>query len=432
MNGTEFVPVATWLGPVFLAMVLLAIRRPSRASITGIGLAIAWNLWSVLAVNVLALQMGWWEFGSDLPGFMGVPYELWLGWVVLWGAVAPLVGLDRPVPLVVIAFLWTDLLVMPALEPSVVLAPSWLIGEAVALCVALVPGMLLARWTIERTRLHARAALQVLCAGGLMLWLLPSAALHGLWPEAGSFSGWEISVVVQLLAVPITLGLRSVIEFVRVGGGTPIPYDPPRRLVRSGPYAYVRNPMQVAMVLVFAVAAIPLRNPGMLGASVVAFAYSVGLASWHENVELTERFGNEWRRYRRRVRSWVPRVRPVVTVDATLFVAYSCGVCSSVGRWFLRRSPVGLSIAPAEDCSDPDLRRVTYLPRDGAPERGVAAIARALEHIHLGWALVGWFLALPGVVNLAQLISDVCGPGPQRVQGRDFDESSVGTPTCKV
>ena len=432
MNETQFVPVAAWLAPVILAMVLFAIRRPSRASVTGIGLAIAWNLWSVLAVNVVALHFGWWQFDSHLPGFMGVPYELWLGWVALWGALAPLVGFDRPVPLVVTAFLWVDLLVMPALEPSVVLAPSWLIGEAVALCVALVPGLLLARWTIERTRLHERAALQVLCAGGLMLWLLPSIALRGSWPGAGAFTGWEMSAVVQVLVLPITLGLRAVIEFVRVGGGTPIPYDPPRRLVQSGPYAYVRNPMQVAMVLLFAIAAVPLRNPWMLAASGIALAYSVGLASWHENLELTERFGDDWMRYRSRVRPWLPRLRPVITDEATLLVAYSCGVCSSVGRWFLRRSPIGLSIAPAEESKDPGLRRVTYLPAGGRPEIGVAAIARALEHIHLGWALAGWFLALPGVVNVAQLISDVCGPGPQRVQGRSFDETSVGAPRCEL
>lgn len=34
------------------------------------------------------------------------------------------------------------------------------------------------------------------------------------------------------------------------GGGTPVPCDPPKRLVSTGPYAYIGNPMQTAMALI--------------------------------------------------------------------------------------------------------------------------------------------------------------------------------------
>ena len=50
-----------------------------------------------------------------------------------------------------------------------------------------------------------------------------------------------------ILSLPI-LGLAlflmgwSIINFIRAKG-TPVPFNPPPRLVTSGPYAYVRNPM---------------------------------------------------------------------------------------------------------------------------------------------------------------------------------------------
>ncbi len=421
MTRAQTVSLVTWLGPVVLAFVLVAMVRPARRLMAGVGLALAWNLWSVLAVNVVALRLGWWSFDPALPSFMGIPFEVWLGWVVLWGVVAPLAGSNRPLLVVVIALLWLDLILMPLLQPVVTLHRQWIAGEAVALGVALVPGLLLARWTASDTKLYQRVALQVACVGPLVLWLVPSIAMKGSWGGALHADAWQWSVASQLLVVPISLGVRAAIEFARIGRGTPIPYDPPRRLVRTGPYAYVRNPMQLAMVLVFAMSSVPLRNLWMLAAAAIAFAYSAGLAEWHENIELSARYGAEWQRYRRLVRAWLPRWRPAIADEATLYVAFSCGVCSSVGRWFLRRSPRGLILAPAEAVSGSGLRRITYAPAVGPTSQGVAAIARALEHIHLGWALVGWILSLPGVVHLAEVISDVCAPGPQRVQGRDYD-----------
>jgi hypothetical protein len=182
--------------------------------------------------------------------------------------------------------------------------------------------------------------------------------------------------------------------------------------------------MQLSMMLIYIIGAVSLWNAWLLVPAIGTFFYGVGLAEWHENIELIQRYGYPWIDYRRRVRSWLPTIRPVVTDEATLLVAYSCGTCSSIGRWFLKRGPIGLTIAPAEDSSDPDLRRVTYQPSDGPPSRGVAAIARALEHIHLGWAIVGWILAVPAVGWFAQLLADAFGPTPEPVAGRSYDKNA--------
>ncbi|MDQ4024311.1 MAG: isoprenylcysteine carboxylmethyltransferase family protein [Actinomycetota bacterium] len=424
MTREEALRLALVSGPLALAYAVALVRRPSKRVLAGVLLSLAWNVPAVLFVNLLALRFGWWSFAAWTPELMGVPLEPWLGWAVLWGAAAPLAAWDRPLALGVVAFVWADLLAMPALQPWVVLGDAWLAGEAVAVALAFVPGILIARWTVRGEHLRWRVLLQAGAAGGLLLWLIPSIVLEasGGWVAALDRSPLWLSAGAQLLLVPVAVALRAVVEFVDAGRGTPIPYDPPRRLVRTGPYAYLANPMQTAIVLVYLGAAATFGNAALVAAAGMAFLYGAGLADWHEDVQLEERFGREWRRYRLSVRSWVPRLRPAVPEEATLLVAFSCGTCSSVGRWFAARDPVGLVIAPAEDAarSDPGLRRVTYVAPSGRRYRGVAAIARALEHVHLGWALAGWVLALPGVVHLAQLIADVCGPGPQDVAGRAY------------
>jgi protein-S-isoprenylcysteine O-methyltransferase Ste14 len=272
--------------------------------------------------------------------------------------------------------------------------------------------------------------MQVVTTGGLLLWLVPAAAIQfgGGWSHVVATIGpSQVGVGVQVALVPLAMGLRAVMEFLRRGGGTPIPYDPPIALVESGPYAYLRNPMQAAIVAFFVIAAAFLRNVALLGAGAFAFAYSAGLAEWHENGQLLDRFGEGWVRYRAHVRAWVPRCRPYVRRNSTLYVAFTCGTCSSVGRWFLARHPIGLEIAPAEAALGKIRRRVTYVSPSGSSSEGIAAIAHALEHIHIGWAAVGWLLMLPGIRHVAQLLADVCGPGPQVVAGRTYEPNVCET-----
>jgi hypothetical protein len=75
--------------------------------------------------------------------------------------------------------------------------------------------------------------------------------------------------------------------------------------------------------------------------------------------------------------------------------------------------------------------RITYDPGDGSgDEVGVAAIARALEHIHLGWACLGWFLRLPLVTPSLQLLADASGGGPRLI--RRTSECELTRPTSPV
>ncbi|MBB5077697.1 methyltransferase family protein [Nonomuraea endophytica] len=390
-----------------LAAVLVAALLAARADrlgpprIAAAILATGWNAMVLMAVN----QSGWWTFHAEGGTLAGVPLDLLLGWALLWGALPALAFPEAPLALGAAGLAWFDLAVMPMAEPVVVLGPDWLIGETVAVGLALVPGLLLIRWTVRGTLPLARAGFQVVLAVGLGV--VAPVLLLGAWRQPA----WVLALMAQVLAVPFVMGASAVREFARTGGGTPFPYDPPRRLVTGGPYAYVRNPMQVAMTAGYVLLAV--LDVRFLAAAAISFAYGAGLAAWHEGEQLTRRFGAGWAAYRAAVRAWLPRWRPAA-VPATVYVAATCGQCSQVGAWIERRGPVALRVVAAET-HPAGLRRITYERADGLRAQGVAAIAHVLTHVHLGWALAGWLLQLPCVNGFAQLCVDAFGGGPREL-----------------
>jgi protein-S-isoprenylcysteine O-methyltransferase Ste14 len=351
-----------------------------------------------------------------------MPVELYLSWVWLWGAVLALAFPALALGNVMVIALAADLVLMPALTPVLRLGPAWYLGELVALLAAILPGQLLARWTIRRERLAERAVLQMLAFTGLVAFVLPAIVIEGsgsAWLKPLDRPAWQLSLIAQALAFPALLGLTAVQEFVTRGAGTPVPFDPPRRLVTSGLYAYIRNPMQLSGVVLLVLLGLVLRNVWVSAAGVMAHIYSVGLAGWDEGEDLRARFGADWIAYRQGVRAWVPRFRPWHPPDhpsARLYVAESCGMCRDVGRWFDERRARQLAIVPAETHPSRALMRITYEPGDGSSEAtGVEAVARALEHVHFGWALVGCLLRLPIICQLAQLVIDASGGEPRKI-----------------
>jgi protein-S-isoprenylcysteine O-methyltransferase Ste14 len=413
--------------PTIAAAALALWRGPKRSLGAGILLACAWNVEMLLALNVLGARFGWWSFRAKGGTFLGVPLDLYLGWVVLWGALPVLAFPRLRMGFVAAVFLALDLICMPRLAPVLELGHRWMLGEVIGITCCLIPSLVLARWTRDSKHLYARASLQVVIFSGLIFALLPIVILSltgGTWTDAWSRPLWINGILLQLLAIPAMLGLSAVYEFARRGGGTPLPYDPPRKLVTSGPYAYVANPMQVSAMLILVGLGLFLGSVWVMLAGVMAHIYSVGLASWDESEDVSQRFGADWKRYRLHVRNWIPRLRPwygsveEATVPiARLYVAETCGPCSEVKRWFEKRGAIGLEVVAAENHPSVDLTRITYDPCDGGDsEQGVAAIARGLEHTHLGWACLGWFVRLPGLVHLLQLLADAAGGAPRVVR----------------
>jgi len=117
--------------------------------------------------------------------------------------------------------------------------------------------------------------------------------------------------------VPILIGLALMLwcaaNFVVVGKGTPAPFDAPRRLVVSGPYCYLRNPMYVGGLLFLVGYAVLFAE-----FSPVLLCYALGLIVAvnlfilaYEEPTLRRKFSDEYTEYCRNVRRWIPRVRPL-------------------------------------------------------------------------------------------------------------------------
>lgn len=417
------VALVPWLLAAAAALVTRDPRRRAGAALAGL-----WNAVALLAVNAVAVRAGWWSFGTaDAPVigtlWAGVPVDVVLGWAALWGPVPILLGaLVRPA-ITALVLVAADLVAMASLAPLVVLESSWLWGEALAVAVALLPGIVLGELTARGRAVRVRSWLQTALFTTMLAWCLPSIALAAAgrsWGEA--LAGWPRPVLFLWLQVGVLLAIvaqRAVAEFAD-HGGTPFPWDPPDRLVRTGPYAYVANPMQATATAILLVEASALREWRLAGAAVVAAVFSAGLAAWHEDGRLTRRFGGAWRDYRRAVPAWSVRSRPYDgNGPAELWVSSTCSMCAPVGVWFERRAPRQLRIRSAE--AHPEgLRRVRY-SRSGDEEpvltaSGTVAIGRALEHLGTGWALLGWLLRAPVLASLIQTAVDALGGGPRRLR----------------
>jgi protein-S-isoprenylcysteine O-methyltransferase Ste14 len=440
MDRVTVARAAALYGPLCLAAISWLAGAPGHRVRAAAVLATAWNLPALLAVHALAVRAGWWSYGVTDATIAGFPVDLYVGWAVLWGALSVLVGARVPLGIGAAVAIAVDLVAMPRLFPVVRLGDAWLVGEAVALAVCFVPAQLLARWTRTDSRLPYRGGLQALAFAGIALAVLPAVILEqsgGSWRPLLDRSGWVTGILLQLVGVAGLLGVSAVQEFATRGLGTPIPFDAPRRLVSTGPYAYVANPMQLSAALVMVAWGAMLESVWVAAAGVMAVVYGAGFAAGDERTDLERRFGSRFHTYRSHVRAWIPRWRPFAWpgVDdamlgaathgagaaagqavATLYVAEQCGPCSEVRAWFAARAPVGLAIVAAERHPSRSLTRITYDPGDGSGERvGVAALGRALEHIHLGWALIGMFVRLPGVCEFLQAVTDASGGGPRRV-----------------
>jgi hypothetical protein len=187
--------------------------------------------------------------------------------------------------------------------------------------------------------------------------------------------------------------------------------------VTHGIYGYVRNPMQLSMSLLLVTESLFLMSiwPAFLAA--MGIIYSEGLARWSENRDMRNRFGESWDRYRTGHRAWIPHWRPRIDGSCELWFDDHCGNCTEVADWFARRSPEKLIIRKASEWEGAPLERMTWHhPPSGRTEEGIAGVSMAFQHLHLGWAALGWIAGMPGVSHAIQLCFDMAGAGKKPLE----------------
>ena len=157
--------------------------------------------------------------------------------------------------------------------------------------------------------LSLKSAVATIVVPGTACFLLPYLILTRAHVQLTS----SLSLVQGIAIVLAGLGIYMVVwvstAFVRQGKGTPIPIIPPTRLVISGFYRFVRNPMYVGALLIILAEAVYFRSAALiLYALAVWTALHVAILTFEEP-QLKKRFGADYELYQKSVPRWIPKVR---------------------------------------------------------------------------------------------------------------------------
>jgi protein-S-isoprenylcysteine O-methyltransferase Ste14 len=127
---------------------------------------------------------------------------------------------------------------------------------------------------------------------------------------------WQVeklpaSAALSLAALSfITLGVilvqRATSDLARIGGGTPNPKAPAKRLVTSSSYRLCRHPMYLGYDLTALGTVLLFRSPGMLLVSYPAFIALEVRYLLQEEKRLAKRFGDAFLDYQRAVPFLIP------------------------------------------------------------------------------------------------------------------------------
>ena len=157
------------------------------------------------------------------------------------------------------------------------------------------------------TRLFAivRSAIFASLFVALWTWFVPR------WMGSSMTPRWNVASIILMIAGGAIM-LRCVWDFAWTGRGTPAPFDPPRRLVITGLYRYVRNPMYIGMGLFIIGEAFLLTDVtrSLLILLVILWLAVSAFIVVYEEPTLARLFGDDYVEYRRNVRRWLPRLTP--------------------------------------------------------------------------------------------------------------------------
>jgi protein-S-isoprenylcysteine O-methyltransferase Ste14 len=145
--------------------------------------------------------------------------------------------------------------------------------------------------------------------GGTFGCLLPYLA--GEWHFRHPLPDWAVAQVAGglLICAGLVPMLDAFVQFIRADG-TPVPVASPPRLVVSGFYRYVRNPIYVGFMGVLLGETLLFGSLGLLRYTAIAWCIGAAAVRLYEEPVLSRKFGAEYADYRRGVRAWIPRLHP--------------------------------------------------------------------------------------------------------------------------
>jgi protein-S-isoprenylcysteine O-methyltransferase Ste14 len=151
--------------------------------------------------------------------------------------------------------------------------------------------------------------------GSILFFILAPGMVAGFIPLALLRTGPQVQTgFLAYAAFPLwVIGTTVLIwcfwDFLVKGKGTPAPIDPPKELVVSGLYKYVRNPMYVGILLVILGHFLWFGFWNLLIYAAVVFAAFSAFVIFYEEPTLKRNFGAAYEDYLKRVPRWIPKFR---------------------------------------------------------------------------------------------------------------------------
>lgn len=151
--------------------------------------------------------------------------------------------------------------------------------------------------------------------GSLLFLIVAPGTVAGYIPLALLRNGSQVETgIFAYLAFPLWL-MGSVIllwcfwDFTFKGHGTPAPVAPPRELVATGFYRYVRNPMYAGVLAMIIGHFLWFGYWNLLIYAIIVFAAFHTFVTVYEEPTLQIKFGASYENYLKRVPRWIPRFR---------------------------------------------------------------------------------------------------------------------------
>jgi len=121
--------------------------------------------------------------------------------------------------------------------------------------------------------------------------------------------GARLPASIPLMVAGATSTAWSVLHFLKVRG-TPVPFNPPRELVKTGPYRYIRNPMLTGVFLLLFGVGFGVNSIALVFFFTPLFMLiNVWELKEIEEPELIRRLGDDYVEYRRRTPMFLPWFR---------------------------------------------------------------------------------------------------------------------------
>jgi protein-S-isoprenylcysteine O-methyltransferase Ste14 len=126
----------------------------------------------------------------------------------------------------------------------------------------------------------------------------------------------RLPVSIPVMAVGAAVTAWSALHFLKVKG-TPVPFNPPPKVVDTGPYRHARNPMLTGVFLFLFGLGLAVDSLSLVFFFTPLYVlFNVWELKRIEEPELVKRFGDEYIEYRKRTPMFVPGLRPGTSTNS--------------------------------------------------------------------------------------------------------------------